>query len=395
MRLVLMSAVPRLRELPLVIQALGLLAVGCGHPLASSSRPPPVQTARVTETDARTSGDVTRNSELSRPPEQPFPPGSPRALADVHSEQSAEVPPPSPSLIVTLDPLETEGSRPRPTGAVAGSVYDEQLQTWNVGGRSDPNYGSSRDGYHPGTRVRVDATIRARSRAGLTLANRIQAGFRNRGYWPFRACYEDGARERPNSGGKTWLRVSLRADGSVLGARVTRTDLSERRIAMCLAKAARHIRIPNVGRRVDAELMVAVWPGDVPLLPLPDAAVPAPPDGFIHTLVEAEPGVLACFRTARQHDPALWGRLALSFGVDDQGRAFDVREYQSQFGDPAAVACVATLLASLGFPQSSCDAPRIVAAWRLHPATEHGPEPSEPAAPRNDFDSRKPAAESE
>ncbi|HMA91150.1 MAG TPA: hypothetical protein VKP30_00625, partial [Polyangiaceae bacterium] len=326
---------------------------------------------------------------------QPFPPRSPRALADAHSEQAAEVPPPSPPLTVTLDPIETEGSRARPAGAVAGSVYDEQLQTWNMGGRSDPNYRSSRDGYHPGTRVRVDATIRARSKAGLTLANRIQASFRNRGYWPFRTCYEDGARERPNSGGKTWLRVSLRADGFVLGARVTRTDLSERRIATCLAKAARHVRIPNVGRRVDAELMVAVWPGDVPLLPLPDAAVPAAPDGFNHTLVETEPGVQACFRSARQRDPALWGRLALSFGVDDQGRAFDVREYQSQFGDPAAAACVATLLTSLGFPPSSREAPRIVAAWRLHPATEHGPEPSEPAAPQNDFDSRSSAAESE
>jgi len=95
-------------------------------------------------------------------------------------------------------------------------------------------------------------------------------------------------------------------------------------------------------------------------------------------MLGAEHGAIACFQAARARDPALWGRLALSFRVDEQGRACDIVEHQSQFGDPAAVACVSAHLASLAFPEPPREAPRFVAAWRLHPVAIREAEQSDP-----------------
>lgn len=390
----LLIGVPRLKALHLLVQALAMAAVSCVQPLAPSVRP---VSMRIGMPEDKQSNPAAARDSVSAA--QPDLVGSSRPLLGSPPVEGHDEPTKTdrdssltPPVKVTTDPLEVEGSRTRAAGPVAGAVFDEQLQTWNVGGRGQPDFISSRSNYHPGTRVRVDAAIRgARSKAALALANRIQAGLRNRGYWPFRLCYEDAARERPSSGGKTWLRVTLGANGSVLGARVLRTDLSDRSIAACHAKAARRLRLdPTRWRRIDAEVLVSVWPGDVPLLPLPRTTVTLLREQSPHDPAELERCAVGCFADARARDPMLWGRLALSFRVDEQGHPLEIREYQSQFGDAEAVVCVTTCLASfLEFPESSRQLPRFVAAWRLHPTaanTAHGGEgpeselaPSEPA----------------
>ena len=284
-----------------------------------------------------------------------------------------------PSVVIHAEPVEREGQHSRPGGAIAAAVAEEQAQVWNVGGRSDPSYLSNRSNFHPGTRVRVDAELVGyrRTKRAAALSGRIQAGLRNRGYWPFRNCFEAVARQHADPGGRTWLRITVAVDGAVSSTRLLRTDLRHREIAECHARAARRLRLEDhhVGR-ASVNVMVAVWPGDVALLPLPQ--IPAGTanrdlSGLTRDLGSIESGVAACMREARRRDPKLWGRLALSFGIDARGRASNIREFQSQFGDTEAIGCVTKLVEELTFPQPIGGAfgePKgsFVAAWRLHPA---------------------------
>src|SRR5512133_617638 len=118
MGLVLLSGVPRLKELRLVVHALGLLAMCCGAPLPSRSQPPSSHAPRpATDADVRQRAASARDSEPSRPSKQPFSPTPLRVPVDaVHGDSVAAdvMPAPSPPLSVTLDPIETEGNRARP-----------------------------------------------------------------------------------------------------------------------------------------------------------------------------------------------------------------------------------------------------------------------------------------
>lgn len=282
---------------------------------------------------------------------------------------------------VTTDQVRLADCRERPQGAVAAAAADELLQTWNTGGRSDPSHVSNRIGYHPGTRLRVDVSASATSKKSQSTASRIQAALRNRGYWPLRNCYEDLAREQKDPGGKTWLRATVGANGSFLSTRVLRTELLHRDIAQCQQRALRGLRVEPLGRkRLDVEVQVAVWPGDVPLLPLPncvdrDASFDA---RKLTALVETlQSRVAECMQSARSRDPNLWGRLALSFVVGQNGRPSEIQESQSQFGDVATITCVSELLQSLELPRLSAPDRRLVAAWRLHrPSADPLPQPA-------------------
>jgi hypothetical protein len=289
-----------------------------------------------------------------------------------------------PLVEVTTEPVDFEGMRVRPTGSVAAAVADEELQIRNVGGRSDPSHVSNRPKYHPGTRVRVDATLRLgarflRSKPGVALARRVLADLRNQGYWPFRNCYEDAAREQPDPGGKAELRLILRSDGAVFLTRLLKTDVRNRSIAACFAEAARRLRLtPTRLRRVDVDVVVAVWPGDVALLPLPKP--PAYPQAvdlqeMTRVVKSIEPDVVRCIQEARHVDPMLWGRLALAFAPDETGHPSSVREFQSQFGEPSAVACIVARMETLAFPISRQRPVRLTAAWLLH-----RPPPVEPTS---------------
>ncbi|MGC4069331.1 MAG: hypothetical protein QM784_32715 [Polyangiaceae bacterium] len=294
---------------------------------------------------------------------------------------------------VAIEPLREEGERERPEGLVAGAVADEVLQTWNFGGRSNPGYVSNRPSYHPGTRVIVDVVLRGASRfraqkGGTNVGVRVLAGLRNRGYWPFRNCFEQAAREQPDPGGKTELIATLAAQGNVVGVRLLRTHLKNRAIAQCIGRELRALRLDKpIGHRVDALITVSLWPGDLPLLPSPRQAKPElrQPAKYVdwdRPLASLLSVFRECLVPARQRDPKLWGRLSIAFSVDGEGRASDFAESLSQFGDERAKNCVVSVLAELSWPRPRSGS-RLEFALRLSkptPLATTPPEGDEPPA---------------
>jgi hypothetical protein len=275
---------------------------------------------------------------------------------------------------------------------VAAAVADEELQIWNYGGGSDPSHISNRQGYHPGTRVVVDATPRLGrrsrpSKAVTALSNRLVAGLRNRGYWVFRNCFENATRLRSDPGGKTFLRVTVAATGQVVASHLLRSTVREKAVGQCVAVAILSLRTDRpLGRAVEADVTVSTWPGDLPLLPLPadsdkstklaefDSAAAAQFDTFS-----------ACFASARTRDRGLWGRLALGFSLNSLGQPVEIRETQSHFGNAETTACVAKALAMLNLPPQPPGA-RFEVALRLDrpkedASTEQKDSPTAPAPP--------------
>lgn len=303
---------------------------------------------------------------------------------------------PLPQVAITTDAVEIEGDRERPSGNVAAAVADERLQTWNFGGSSRADHISNRPKYHPGTRVRVDAAPRLgprmrRSKAGNSLARKLQAGLRNLGYWPFRNCYENVARHHSDPGGRTRLRLIVRSDGRVVRSRLVASNLRSREIGACHAAAARQLRLPPIQlRQVDVDVDVSVWPGDLPLLALPSQSPSASNldlGGVSRILLGMESSVERCLRQARSSDAKIWGRLALSFAIGDNHRPTAIREHQSHFPDAEATSCVRATLEGIEVSTQVPSGLRLVAAWKLYPAAETQTESSSAAEVETTADS--------
>lgn len=367
-----------------VSAALALVVMGChlasapsllrGAPDPQCGAPPGCAAMTSATPDVRASSGLGHSDSQLDAGSRSGDPAVPKDL-DASDARCTEVAPGArlASVEVTTERVVHDGERQRPTGAIAAAVADEELQTWNIGGRTDANHVSNRSGYHPGTRVRVDARPRLsakflRSRAGTALGQRVVATLRNRGYWPFRNCFEEFARVHPDRGGKTELQLSIDGGGSVRQARLLRTDVKQGSIAQCIAAAARRLRLePSHFRRLDVDVTIALWPGDVPLLPL-EARTNAnckdiePDSQSVHSI---ETDVVGCMQAAREKDPKLWGRLALAFTVDPGGHPADISEQYSTFGDADAVRCVVERLQTLAFAPRSPSCSRLIAAWRL------------------------------
>jgi hypothetical protein len=352
------------------LEALALLALSCGnHPTSPRvveplphavlrSATPPIRThteAPVQKLSLNAGIAAIGGSGISHP-----------VLPTTADEEAARVPI---AVDVTTDRVEIDQCRDRPAGSVAAAAADEQLQTWNTGGSSDPSHISNRSGYHPGTRVLVDVTASGTSRKGHSRVLRIQADLRKRGYWRFRNCYEDLARDKKEPGGKTWLRATIGAKGSVLSVKLVRTDLLLPAIAQCHSRALRGLHVEPTGAKSLVEVQVSVWPGDVALLPLPNCAAKTSSvetTRFTAIVESIQPKVAECMQSARMRDPDLWGRLALSFVVGEDGRASALQESYSQFGDAVAIGCVREQLRSVELPRPNPTFLRLVASWRLH-----------------------------
>jgi hypothetical protein len=320
-------------------------------------------------------------------------PASPPRSSREAPESAFATQPSSSPVRVTLEPVEMERQRRRDIGAVARSVADEELQRWNYGGRSDPAYISNRPNYHPATRVVVDVEAQQRRKPSSRVQRvgegaKVQAKLRNYGYWPLRLCFEDTARGEPDPGGSTVIRIALNTAGSVVSARVLRSDLKHRAIAECEASALRRLKLDAaLSRAWVGNVKVAVWPGDTPLVPVAtsDDPLDAAAISVVYRAVETiGDEVSDCLGAARTADAKLWGRLALSFAVAEAGRPVGVTQFRTNFGSDAAVQCVSRLLGSLVIDLPASDRRRFVAAWRLHPAVEPSneePNQSNPGAP--------------
>jgi len=266
---------------------------------------------------------------------------------------------------------------PRPKGRIAAAGQDEELARWNVGGRSDPDYVSSRSGYHPGARVVVDIELKSgglpklapidrrtgRPTRGRPSEHSVLAHARKWGYWEFRMCFEAALRKLPTDHGQTKLRLRVAADGRVTRSRLVKTELADAEAAQCLERAALNYRdfTPAPGRRLDLELSIKLWPGDAPLPPLGfgpeqlEQHLKANPGSISSELFRTaiEPAISqleACYAKGVQRDAALWGRVLLEVQVLAGGGTAKVRENGSQFPDRKVVRCIRRELRRLSFP---------------------------------------------
>lgn len=285
------------------------------------------------------------------------------------------------------------GERPHADGAVEASVADESVARWNVGGSSNPTCASNRAGFHPAPRVKVDTVVRSgrlpqRSTAkGVLTELGILAQTRNRGYWPFRLCFESGLRRDASLAGKTRVRIVIDRNGHVSSSRMNGTELHDSEVAGCLATHARALRFtPPPRRSAEVELTIDLSPGDAPL---PDGAAarlaPDPGPGkldahAVETVLAGKlPNISKCYAEGRSRDPALWGRVAVRFDADASGAVKSVAEHDTRFPDQSVVACILSVLRGTALGAFEGGPLRLVWAVRLGtpPSTEPaGNQPS-------------------
>jgi hypothetical protein len=287
--------------------------------------------------------------------------------------------------------------RPRERGDVYAAGRDEELARWNVGGTRDPAFISSRPGYHPGARVRVDAeTIGARlpervprdRRTGRPLrvltANALQAHLRKYGYWPYRLCFEEGLRKDQTLKGETLVRADVDSTGRIVSTRLLGTKLSIPNVAECLSRKTLALQVPPPGRALRVKVAIKLWPGDAPVPSI------GPPDGIalentgkvdiasVRTATSAATGdIAACYAAALERDAGLWGRIELRVDLDERGRARKVAENESRFPAREVVSCAVGALQRVAFPQPSNGALTVIYAIRLgQPPESASPAPA-------------------
>jgi hypothetical protein len=290
------------------------------------------------------------------------------ATVPVHAANDAGAPAPGTNVAgaVAETPFAFD-RRARADGAVQASVEDEALARWNVGGSGDAACVSNRPGFHVAPRVMVDTDVRSgrlpasqREAHGRELSRSgVLAQTRNRGYWPFRLCFEAGLRRAPKLKGKTTVRIVIGRSGSVASGRLVSTELDDREVASCLVAKARSLRFsPPPARKAEVDVSVDLSPGDAPL---PGTAAAAAPDGApCNSTFDARETAVAlgaavipatsCYAEGISRDPKLWGRLGLRLDVAADGTLQGVREDESHFPDPRVTACVVSALANVRLP---------------------------------------------
>lgn len=320
------------------------------------------------------------------PPPVPGPAPPESAGPVVPATEATPTPPPLPEPRVQIERPYPLHHRPRPSGEIAAAVHDEHLARWNLGGSSDPSYPSSRAGFHPGTRVIVNATVpgariperppvdRRTGRPTPTLSRHaIEAQARREGYWPFRLCMEDGLRREPDLAGKAVVDLSLGPGGRVTGARLIQATLEDEGVEGCVVAAARKLSFsPPPERRLRVRLEIALAPGDAPVLQVgPPDGWTAPTPGRIdldaahRSLLTALPALQECYAAGLERDFGLWGRLELRIDLEAEGSPVNVSEGESRFSDPLTTRCACDVLRRMDLPAPEGGAATLVVGVRF------------------------------
>jgi hypothetical protein len=194
---------------------------------------------------------------------------------------------------------------------------------------------------------------------------------RSKGYWGFRSCYEAALRRGETESGATTLGVSIRSDGRVGRVRVMKSELNEEASA-CLATEAEALSFkPAPGSLLGVELSVKLWPGDAPLPSLTVADPDQEPPGqaseaLLNTASEgALPRLEGCYKSARQSDAKLWGRLQLLLTIDPEGKLEALQQRDTAFPSEALVHCAENALRQLSFPAPKGGRLKLNVAWRF------------------------------
>jgi hypothetical protein len=318
--------------------------------------------------------------------------------AESHAEDGGtlRVAPTLPDMgpLVSIEPVWNLGARRRADGAVQASSEDEAIARWNLGGTSDPRHSSNRAGFHVAPRIMVDTIVRsgrlpARSSSkGVLSQLSVLAQARNRGYWPFRVCFEGGLRRDPALRGKVELRFTIAPSGRVAATRLRGPAFRDLEVARCVATRAGGLGFsPAPPRRVDVDLTVELNPGDAPLPSVRATEVdagpaPAKPEPQLTAaqlrmaqaaLSLRTEALASCYTSGRTRDSGLWGRIGLRI-VLDRGSVTRVVQHESRFPDAAVVACVASVVQG----SSICDElpGKVEVEWAVRLGS-----PPPPAAP--------------
>ncbi len=306
------------------------------------------------------------------------------ATADVAPEDPAPsaltpVAPGAAAATAMLEPLySAQGHRKLATDMLT-LARDEELFQWALGGSSRPEHVSRRTGFHPATRVVVDVSLLSRAPKGST--RKLLRVARSAGYWPFRSCFEDAQRAVAKPSRQARLRLTLGAQGRVLGSRSLGAT-SERSYANCVLTKARALDFrPGFGRKLDIELTVKQWPGDAPVPPrAPDDETPLAANAESQVeLAALRSRFSECYRAALAQDEGLWGRVALRLTLAPDGSVQDSQPVETTFPDPEVTRCARRAVA--GVRLSGVTGQELTLAVRLGQLPPTPPAPETAGAP--------------
>lgn len=248
----------------------------------------------------------------------------------------------------------------RANGTINASLADEGLGRWNIGGNGDATYISNHRNYHPGTRVIVEIGSLGLPRREVPKSSIIWqylAEFRNRGYWPYRTCFEATARDIPSKGGDTWIGVQVNARGRGVSSRFLKSNINRPQIADCIVRATRLISLRRPPQRwANFTLLVRVFAGDAPLTAstsIDAKSSTIDQHAFTTAFRPIQKSIEECVRTGLDRDPKLWGRMALLLYLDNHGRVARATEHESHFPDPSVVKCSVDAAQTLWLPNAT------------------------------------------
>ena len=220
------------------------------------------------------------------------------------------------------------------------------------------NYVSNRIGYHPGTRVIVEAEASRGTPIRSDKSSVIRqylAEFRSLGYCPYRICFESTARDPPAKGSDTWMRVRANPRSRFVTAKLIKSDFDRAQINECILHATRSIRLRHpLLFGAFFTLRVRVIPGDAPLAPavsMTERPSTVDPVVFREAFGPIQESIEHCIREGFRHDPKLWGRMALLLQFDRAGRVVSATEHNSHFPDPSVVRCSTLAAHELRLPE--------------------------------------------
>jgi hypothetical protein len=214
----------------------------------------------------------------------------------------------------------------------------------------------------------------------------LQRDARSVGYWPFRACFEEGLRRAPDLGGAVTVRLRARARHEPYdGAEVAASTLADTVVAACVAREAGLLHLRVSAEIEDASLLtprtlrVTLGPGDDAVLSPP--AVPQAEE-IRDALRAFWPAVERCYAAIFPTSPDAGGRLELRLRLGAGGRVAEIVEGETRFRPAQVTECVLAVYRGARLPGMEASRHDRAFVYPLH--LEAMSEPDEVAPERGE-----------
>jgi hypothetical protein len=273
----------------------------------------------------------------------------------------------APPSVVAVE-LEAPYKLGRAPQAASREAYRADIldkRRWNDGGVGDPPPELPPPEGHPDPRIIIDVE---RVRGGHASKD-IERIARKHHWMPMVRCYRLGAHKDPELRGTTRARIEVHKSGKVKSARFLDTELDDRAVARCMADKLRDLSFEPARSGATVWLRMRIGPGDDPLPPPDELLLPG--DGALsidamRAGVEAGMAAFeACYRSALEYAPDLWGRIVIRFHVTERGKLDEAFEAGSRFPDKRMLQCVLRAARRLSFDRPKGGDIRFVAAVRF------------------------------